>query len=453
MQKTLINKFVAIGLLTLLLLIPLSLIKGVIKERDLNETRVIADIAKSGVASQKLTGAIIVVPYKERVARQKDVYENGGRKTISEVVTLQKYKYFLPEDIKIKGNIITEERYRGIYKVPVYTSNLTLDGHFILPKQYGMNENIENISFDDPYVVLGIKDIRGINSSVSLYINEQKISFLPGSKTPILAQGIHAVFQSKTAEEQHFNFQIKLELQGMEQLAFSPIGKFTKVHLSSAWPHPSFIGKFLPKNREISENGFEAMWETSFFSSNMLGHLDQCLTNNKCYEFESNSFGVSLDQGVDIYLQAERSTKYAILFIGLTFFAFLCFEILKDLRIHTVQYGLVGIALALFYLLLISLSEHLSFGLSYMIASTACISLLSFYISSVLKSLLRGMSFGGIFACLYGALYLIIGSEDYALLMGSALLFSILTFVMIITRNVDWYLLDTEKDMVNNIAD
>jgi inner membrane protein len=235
------------------------------------------------------------------------------------------------------------------------------------------------------------------------------------------------------------NFDVALELQGMESLSFLPTGKSTRVDLNSPWPHPKFEGRFLPKTREISGEGFSARWETSFFSSNMLEHLESCIRQNQCNAFQNNSFGVSLHQGVDIYLQAERSVKYALLFVGLTFVAFLLFEILKGLRIHAVQYGLVGIALALFYLLLISLSEHIAFGLSYIIASIACVSLISFYVSFVLRSAARGLIFAGTLSGLYGALYMLIRSEDYALLMGSGLLFGVLTFIMVITRDIDWY--------------
>ncbi len=439
MQKAIIYKFLAIGGLSLLLLVPLSMISIVISERDSYRDGVIKDIAESWTGSQKITGLVFVAPYKEKVKLEVDINDGRKDKTVLKERTLKKYKYFLPEDLTINGDITTEERYRGIYKVPVYLADLKLEGHFSIPKMLGITENIQNITWQQPYIVLGIKDIRGINRSVKLHLNKQNIPLLPGTHTSFIKQGTHAFLKFEHTKEQRLDFNVALELRGMEQLLFLPTDKFTKVNLSSPWPHPSFVGRFLPKIREVTEEGFTASWETSFFASNMLQRLKSCTENKKCHEFNNNSFGVTLHQGVDIYLQAERSVKYALLFVGLTFVAFFLFEILKGLQIHFVQYGLVGVALALFYLLLISLSEHIDFGISYAIASSACVSLLAFYVSFVLRSVTRGLIFGGTLVGLYGALYMLLRSEDYALLMGSGLLFGILTFIMAITRHVDWY--------------
>jgi inner membrane protein len=439
MQKILIYKFLAVAGFVLLLLIPLSMIGGVISERESYRDGVIKDISKSWTGQQKITGAILVSPYKEMVENEVDIYENGTKKTIFKKNTLQKYKYFLPEVIAIDGNITTTERYRGIYKVPVYLASLKLEGHFKIPKSLGITENITNITWQRPYIVFGVQDIRGISRSVKLHINKQNIPLLPGTHTSVIEQGMHAFLKAEYHKEQHLAFDIALELQGMEKISFLPTGKFTKVNLSSPWPHPSFVGRFLPQTREITDKGFTASWEISFLASNTLQHLLNCTQKDECKEFENNIFGVSLHQGVDIYLQTERSIKYALLFIGLTFVAFFIFEILKGSPIHAVQYGLVGMALALFYLLLISLSEHVSFCMSYIIASSACVSLLAFYMSYVLRSVKGGFSLGFMLGVLYGLLYLLIGSEDYALLMGSVLLFVVLAIIMMITRKIDWY--------------
>lgn len=444
MQKALTYKFLTIGGLVLLLLVPLSMIGGVIDGRQSYRATAVHDIAESWTGSQKITGAVFVAPYKEKVTREVEVYEDGKKQTVEKEQTLQRYKYILPETIIINGNIETEERYRGIYKVPVYTTDLDIEGRFHVEKFLGITENLENITWEKPYIVFGVQDIRGINQSVKLNVNNRHIDLQPDTRTPFIPQGIHGTLNIGYSKAVDLNFDMALELQGMEKISFLPTGKSTKVNLSSPWPHPRFEGRFLPKTRDVSGEGFNASWETSFFSSNMLQHLESCIKHNQCHSFQNNGFGVSLHQGVDIYLQAERSVKYALLFVGLTFVAFFLFEILKGLRIHTVQYGLVGVALALFYLLLISLSEHMAFGLSYIIASISCVSLISFYVSFVLRSATRGMIFAGTLAGLYGALYMLIRSEDYALLMGSALLFGVLTFIMVITRDIDWYKIEAE---------
>ncbi len=449
MQKTLLTKLLMIGGLFILLLLPFMMIDGLINERQYHHYTTVEDIAQSWTGSQTVTGVLLVAPYKEKVMRQTEIYKDGKKQTTQKEEIVTRHKYFLPEHIDIKGDIETEERYRGIFKVPVYTSHLQFKGQFELPKQLGITENLDKITWEKPFIVLGVQDIRGINQSVKLMVNAEDVELQPGSRSPIIEQGIHGRLDLDYQKDASLNFEMAFELQGMEELSFLPTGKTTKITLSSPWPHPSFMGRYLPKSREISGDGFVATWETSFFSTSIGKHLEQCARNNNCLAFATNTLGVQLHEGVDIYLQAERSIKYALLFVGLTFTAFFMFEVLKGLRIHPVQYGLVGVALALFYLLLISLSEHISFVAAYVIASAACIGLISFYVSFVLKSWKRGAMFAGLLAALYGTLYTLIRSEDYALLMGTGLLFGVLCLIMVITRNIDWYKIEASaKDQL-----
>ena len=236
-----------------------------------------------------------------------------------------------------------------------------------------------------------------------------------------------------------------LNLQGMERLEFVPIGRDTLVDLHSLWPHPSFVGRFLPEQRAVTDAGFQARWRTSYFATNVEQLLNQC-GQRACDALLENALGVTFMQPVDIYLQTERAVKYGMLFIGLTFAAFFLFELFKSLAIHPIQYALVGIALAIFYLLLLSLSEHLRFGISYLIAAVACVGLLAFYAAYLLRSLRRAVGFATLLGSLYAVLYVLLQLEDYALLMGSLLLFTIVAAVMILTRKVDWYQLGRAPD-------
>jgi inner membrane protein len=229
-----------------------------------------------------------------------------------------------------------------------------------------------------------------------------------------------------------------LNLQGMERLEFVPAGKETIVKVRSAWPHPSFVGRFLPERRTVTDTGFDATWHATYFASDMEQLWNGC-GQRECPALTENLLGVAFIQPVDIYLQAERTVKYGVLFLGLTFAVFFLFELFKWLAIHPIQYGLVGVALAIFYLLLLSLSEHLSFWLSYLIAATACVGLLGFYAAYVLRGVRRAAGFASLLAGLYGVLYVLLQLEDYALLMGSLLLFAIIAIVMALTRKVDWY--------------
>jgi len=238
---------------------------------------------------------------------------------------------------------------------------------------------------------------------------------------------------------QTLEFAFDLKLQGTEQLSITPVGRDSRVELTSGWPHPSFVGEYLPSSREVSAKGFKAQWQTSFFATNLEEALADCVREDSCNALTARNFGVSFVDPVDQYLKTERAIKYALLFIGLTFAVFFLFEVLKRMAVHPVQYALVGMSLALFYLLLLSLSEHLSFALAYGIAATACVLLIGFYVSYVLHSALRGAGFGTLLALLYGMLFGLLGAEDYALLMGSVLVFGVLAGVMVLTRKLDWY--------------
>jgi inner membrane protein len=247
-----------------------------------------------------------------------------------------------------------------------------------------------------------------------------------------------------------------LELIGTDRLMFLPIGASTDVQLESDWPHPSFVGAFLPDERTVNAQGFQARWRLSRFATGIDDAIAQIrdsvvrgtpsTTDTRGAEprFFTNDLGVRFVQPVDVYVQSERAVKYGMLFVFLTFVAFFLFEVLRRMAVHPIQYALCGAALALFFLLLVSLSEHLPFAVAYVLSSAACVGLLAFYVGHVLQSSTRGLMFGGLLAALYGLLYVILQSEDYALLLGAILLFVALGIVMFMTRRVDWYRLSDE---------
>jgi inner membrane protein len=232
---------------------------------------------------------------------------------------------------------------------------------------------------------------------------------------------------------------MQLKLQGTSDLQITPVGRTTKVVLNSDWSNPSFAGEYLPSERDVSAQGFHAVWNSTFFSTNMVEALNNCTFSSNCVELNNRHFGVSFIDPVDQYLKTDRAIKYALLFIALTFAGFFLFEVIKQLAVHPIQYGLVGLSLALFYLLLVSLSEHIDFLLAYMISASACVGLIGFYVSHVLKSALRGIGFGAALGALYAMLYGLMSAEDYSLLMGSILVFGLLSAVMILTRNINWF--------------
>jgi inner membrane protein len=438
MNRNLAIKLGVIALLMLLLMIPLLMIGGMVTDRQQLRDGVLADIARSSSGEQHLTGPILVVPYRKTLHEWK-THEKTGERYLEER-ELRSRLYFLPEQFQLNGNVLTEERKRGIYQARLYHSDNQISGYFQLPAQYGISDDYADYRFEPAFLSVGISDIRGIENDLKLRLNDTELAFAAGSGDRLLANGVHAPLAPiDSSSGQRLQFAFDLKLQGTEQLWVTPVGRETKVQFSSSWPHPSFVGEFLPVKHEINANGFVADWQTSFFATNFAEALADCAYNKSCAAYNSREFGVSFVDPVDQYLKTDRAIKYALLFIALTFAGFFLFEVLKRLAVHPVQYGLVGLALALFYLLLLSLSEHLPFATAYAIAAVACVSLLGVYLAAVLKSALRGLGFAATLAALYGMLYGLLRAEDYALLMGSLLVFGLLAGVMLLTRKLDWY--------------
>jgi len=436
MNRTLSLKLGTIALLIVLLLIPLLMIGGLIGERQQLRDNVVQDIAQSASFSQQVSGPVLVVPYRKIERRWKT--EDGH--TFQEAKQVSGHLYFLPETFELKSGIDTELRSRGIYQARLFHADNHISGQFKVPANWGISENLEDYRFEPAFLAVGISDIRGIEKGLQLQFNDQRLDFQAGTRLSWLGGGVHVALNSLDGKtDTLFDYAFDLSLQGTGQLYVLPVGRSTGVSMAANWPHPSFVGNYLPSSRKIDAGGFSARWQTSFFSTNLEDALTQCAVNANCEDFRSRAFGVSFVDPVDQYLKSERAIKYALLFIALTFAGFFLFEILKNLSVHPIQYALVGAALALFYLLLLSLSEHLGFGLAYGLSATGCVLLIGFYLSHVLHSLARAMGFALGLAVLYSMLYGLLSAEDYALLMGSLLLFGLLGVFMVLTRRLDWY--------------
>ncbi|MEO6185204.1 MAG: cell envelope integrity protein CreD [Steroidobacteraceae bacterium] len=437
-----ILKIGAILVLTVMLLLPMARIHGLIQERQALRDGVVQDIARSAAYAQTLTGPVIIVPYTRKLQEQQ---LDADRKVVTVTREVAGELRLLPATMDLAGQLGTEERRRGIYRARIFNADTRLTGRFDIAPGYGVADDVQSYRFGAAHLVLGISDIRGIGNALALQANGTSVNFEPGTGTELLASGVHAPLMSLTASAapQSVSYQFDLKLQGTGYFQVAPVGRDTHVMLSSNWPHPSFAGEFLPKAREVSSKGFSAEWQTSFFATNMEESLARCqpnadASNHTCDAFHAQHFGVSFVDPVDQYLKSERATKYAFLFIGLTFAGFFLFEVLRRYSVHPVQYGLVGLALALFFLLLLSFSEQIGFAAAYAVSAVACVGLITYYVASVLGSLAHGAAFGVALASLYGLLYGILSSEDYALLMGSLLVFGLLATVMILTRRVIW---------------
>jgi inner membrane protein len=435
MRRSLLVKAIVTGILAMTVIVPLSAIVGMVHDRQALSAGVLQDVQRAGVGTQTLIGPILVVPYRRTVKTEVTDPQKGTKSTVTNED--EGRQYFLPDALTADVRVTTEMRYRGIYSALLYNAHHTIRGSFAVPDRFGVAESPNTAyAFSDSYLIFGICDTRGIRGTPAVTWNGTALEWKGGTEGSAIENGVHAVIGS-LAPGKTATFAIDLALQGTQALEYVPVGKDTAIKMHSDWPHPSFDGQFLPETRAVTPQGFDAMWRTTHLASNVESAVRSRLAGNG--GGQPNTFGVQFIEPVNVYLQTERAAKYGFLFVVLTFLVFQLFELLKGLAIHPVQYGLVGMGLALFFLLLLALTEHVPFALAYLIASAACIVLLGFYVSTVLRSVKRATGFTGLLTTLYAALYVLLRSEDMALLLGAALLFGILAAIMVVTRRVDWY--------------
>lgn len=461
MQRSLLFKIVIVGLLAILLYVPLGMIHATIWERMHYREEAVRSITADSVSEQVVVGPVLVVPYTE--TWEDESFDASLNKTVRRQLSANKKHYIYPNEMQIMGNIDTDQRYRGIHKVLVYTGHHKITGDFMLPELSSMvqkdNPKAVISLAETPYISMGLSDTRGLQNFPKLKWDEQTIEFKQGSKLSSFQRGIHAGLNDvNLASARQVKFKIDLDLDGIEKLSFAPIAKNNQVTLSSNWPHVQYGGRFLPspKGRVNTDQSVSANWNISSLSSNAQQQMTRLENAGNAANVAHGAspaedgsptssaspidiFSVSYIEPVNIYSQADRAVKYGLMFVALTFAAFFLFEVLKQLPIHPVQYTLVGLALVIFFLLLISLSEKISFVLAYLIASTACILLIGIYLANVLRDWKRGVGFGFALTVLYGILFGLLNSENNAMMMGSLLLFAVLSGIMLATRKVDWY--------------
>lgn len=434
MKLTAAIKPAVVVFLALALLVPVNMIQGLIQERQARRNETVAGIAEGWGRRQTLAGPYLVVPYERtRVNVVQEVVDGKPRERRNEYVSNEVLR--LPADAidwKIGAEVITKTR--GIYKTRLFSASAGATGRFTLPARFGLPADtpMSRIRIGTPRLVLGISDPQGIRSVSPVSGGGASHAFVPGGSDGNVGGGVHAPLpELRGGEAKTFEFAFSLELAGSEALAVAPLGSNTAVAMRSDWPHPSFAGRFLPLRSEISREGFSAEWKVSQYASPGTS--------------PGQELAVNFIEPAGLYQQLERGSKYGFLFIGLTFAAFLLFELLRRLAIHPIQYALVGLALAMFFLLLTALSEHIAFAHAYAIATLACVGLISGYLMRVLRSALAGLGFGAALTALYAMLYALLKAEDYSLLGGSLLLFGLLAAVMIATRRIDWYALTSAR--------
>ncbi|MDR1888123.1 MAG: cell envelope integrity protein CreD [Zoogloeaceae bacterium] len=449
MNKPLLYKLLGIAFLSMLLMIPLIMVEEQIMTRSSYQEQVKGEISQSAAGEQTLVGPVLAIRYRIKIPPVRVRDEKTGKLLTTHPAKQQTHILKRPADqLNITGKASVERRYRGIYQARLYHMDMKLDGSFTVPADLGLPPQSEGELIDAHAVLLlGITDLRGMNNDPEVQINAQAMHFqTPKDETfnSILAGnrlemdlGPVSPGQART-----FNFAFPMNLTGTERFSITPTASSNNIKLTSNWPDPSFQGRFLPQERNIDAQGFEANWAVSGLARN----FERALQANGGVGFNPEALSINFLDTVNIYLHSERAVKYGSLFIVLTFAAFFLVEILRRQPIHVMQYLLVGLALTIFFLLLIALSEHLAFLYAYLIASFACIGLIIFYLSGALGGIRPAMAFGAGFVGLYGVLYGILQSEDNALLMGSLLLFVVLAAIMAGTRHLDWYHLSSSKN-------
>ncbi len=431
-------KLIGIGIIILVLLIPLGMIRSVLYERINRRDYAVDEITSTWGREQAIVGPVLMIPYQYKVKVWKDKIVNDKLEKIEVEETAIANAFFLPDDITIEGWVEPSTLHRGIYDAVVYKGKLNISASFSEPNYLGLGISEGDLQWENAHITLAVSDLRGTGGILKIKIGDETCTFSPGCLLSGYSSGISTRLSGVHGKISDLKFEMTFDLKGSKGIRFAPVGKQNRIKLISPWAAPSFIGAFLPSERKADKNGFDALWEISWYGR---GYPQQSTSNNnKINEsaITSSLFGVDFIVLIDTYRMVERSIKYGILFIVLVFTAFFLFEILSSLRIHTIQYTLVGAALCLFYLAVLSLSEFIRFVYAYWIGVAASSLLIILYSLKILKSGQRTLIIAADLIAVYTYLFVILQMQDYSLLFGTAALFLVLGLIMYFTRNLDW---------------
>jgi inner membrane protein len=433
MRNSAIARLIVMGGLALMLLVPLTWVWATVAERASRRDQAVAEVSATWGGPQTIGGPVVTIPYTL-------VWTDGaGRQQRS-----TERAHFLPRDLQIQGTLDTQTRKRGIFNVVVYHTELRVSGRFARPDMSWIRPVPETIEWQNATITVGISDPRGLTRKAALKFAGLEAPFTGGAAdVGLFATGIQARVPKAEPLQQlaDLPFAFTLEFNGTRDIRFLPAADETAVELNAGWPHPSFFGSPLPDHRRNHDGGFTARWRAPDFGRPYPARWTsgQMSRDQLHGQAQASAFGVSLIQPVDIYHQAERAVKYAALFIVMTFLVFFLWEVFHTALLHPMQYAFVGFALFVFYLLLVSISEHAGFDRAYLVSAVVTTLLIGGYARAVLQGRRQSASVFAALSALYGFLYLLLRLEDYALLAGSIGLFIVLAGVMFLTRRMDWY--------------
>ncbi len=412
-------RLVIIGVLILVMLYPVSMVRELIDERAERQESVVDEITSKWGGAQTIVGPILTVPYEIR-----------RRGEPSEI----HYLHLLPEILSITGDVRPTIRYRGLYEAVLFNAELKLSGSFLMPDLEALGIERKSLQWSRATTTFGVSDLLGVADTVLMSVDGVESSMDPGE--PIVDDGGAAVSSKHelNPKSSEFPFEMSVDLNGSRWLGFIPVGKITTVSVQSSWADPSFAGAFLPSERNISDGGFTARWQVLHVNRD----FPQCWIGDR-YDVADSEFGLKLFIPVAAYQKSMRMAKYAVLFIGFTFAALFLCEVIRKKRVHPFQYLLIGLALVVFYTLLISISEHIGFGKAYAVSSAATVLMVICYARTVLGRKGPALVLGTLLGFLYGYLYVVLQLETYSLVLGSGGLFVILAGAMFLTRKINWY--------------
>lgn len=426
-------KIPLIGITMLVLLIPILLLHGLVNERQQRAAEVRAEVAQSSSRAQRITGPLVRIEIERTVPERRLVMEDGVQREVIETKVVREARLLLPATLAYEASFTSERRGRSLFMALLYHLQLKAVADFEITGLLADNERL--IRAD---ALLGLGDNRGIRS-LALTLQGKPLGVEPGARVPWLDAGVQAVLPLESLRGDRVRVELDTQLSGTEALDFVPVGADTEVRLSGDWPHPSFGGDLLPQAPEVREEGFAARWQVSRLASQAQQAVRQCGTDvSHCPGLQAHAFGLRLVDPVDRYLMTDRAMKYALLVLVLVFGAVFFVEAIGGDELHPLHYGLIGLALATFFLLLLALSEHIGFGFAYLLAALACVALIASYLAGVLASRTKGWASAGLLAGLYALLYALLKAEDYALLGGALVLFGCLAVFMLATRRVRW---------------
>jgi len=430
-------KLFLIAFLIVLLMVPLFLAGALIDERSNRAQEVRSEIGHQWGPKQTLIGPFVAVPYVVQVVG----WDNGKRVEQQR----ERFAIFTPEVLDVSGQADTKILHRSIYDVPVYAARLKLSGRFGAAHIAEVDsETVQSVRWNDAKFVLSLSEVAGLKSVAKLRIDDKTdIAFAPSTGLAgrsALNTGIHARLGEAPAiqygPDKEFGFEVNLDFNGSVALNVAPVAKETRVSLKSNWRSPSFQGAFLPSEREIGPDGFDASWKVPQLARNVPDSWS--LSEAGLDRLEPYVFGVGFLDPVDFYTLVNRAIKYGLMFLATAFMAVFCLEVISGRRVHAVQYLFTGLGLIFFYVLLLSLAEHIGFDTAYLLASSAMALMVATYVGAVLQSLRRGIVMVVILGLLFALLYFILRLEDYALLVGALLGFVALAITMFTTLRVDW---------------